>query len=192
MGAEKGEERKKWRILEALGVLSAVFVAQTLNGFHKWDSVSVPNLRGLLSLKEMPLIFTGSSPAWDLGLKKNSYPAATGNIFLNTTVFYLFKSYLKTNPMEIPAAQLHTAQKSSFHLLTGEKLTGLTHFEMMWKCKMDLSFLAEFQVLNAVGYGTISFPHMWRKTIQHTECRDWFILYCITEGTASFFRRETY
>lgn len=93
MSTEKGEERKKCSILEAknlVGVLSAIFVAKTLNGFHKWDFVSMPNLHGLLSFKKMSLNFTDSSPAWDLHLKKKAYPAATGNIFLNTTVFYLF------------------------------------------------------------------------------------------------------
>lgn len=38
MSTEKGGERKKHSILEArnlVGVLSAIFVAKTLNGFHK-------------------------------------------------------------------------------------------------------------------------------------------------------------
>lgn len=143
MSAEKGKGRKKYSILEAgslVGVLSTVFVAKTLNGFHKWDFVSLPNLHGLLSLKKKkPLIFTDFCPAWDL-FKNNAYPAAAGNIFLNTTIFYLFQSYFKKNLTEIPAVLLGITQRSLFHLFTGEKLTGLTHLEMMWKCKTDFRF----------------------------------------------------
>jgi len=38
MSTEKGDKRKKYSILKAknlVGVLSAIFVAKTLNGFHK-------------------------------------------------------------------------------------------------------------------------------------------------------------
>lgn len=69
-----------------------------------------------------------------LGLEvflKKAYPAATGNIFLNTNVFYFLKIIFKKKLIEIPTVLLRITQRSSFHLFTGEKLTGLTHLEMM-------------------------------------------------------------
>lgn len=144
MSAEKGKGRKKYSILEAgslVGVLSTVFVAKTLNGFHKWDFVSLPNLHGLLSLKKKKAFdFHRLLPSLGLVFKNNAYPAAAGNIFLNTTIFYLFQSYFKKDLTEIPAVLLGITQRSLFHLFTGEKLTGLTHLEMMWKCKTDFRF----------------------------------------------------
>lgn len=134
LSGNEREERKKYSILETknlVGVLSAIFVAKTLNGFHKWDFVSMPNLHGLLSFKKC--LWFSQTPA-QLGtcsFFKKAYPAATGNIFLNTTVFYCFLIILKMNLTEIPTVLLHITQRSSFHLFTGEKLTELTHLEMM-------------------------------------------------------------
>lgn len=55
------------------------------------------------------------------------------------------------------------------------------------KMQNGFNFVSGGQVLNVVAYETMTFPFFWRKTIQHTEYRDWFILHGITEGTTSFF-----
>lgn len=148
MSTEKGEETTKYSILETKFLL--VFLLQFLWLRHWMDSIS-----GILSVCQIYMVFYLLKNAFDfhslqpsLGLavfKKKAYPAATGNIFLNTDVFYFLKIIFKKKLIEIPTVLLCITQRSSFHLFTGEKLTELTHLEMMWKCKMDLSFFKMFK-----------------------------------------------
>lgn len=81
--------------------------------------------------KKKAFDFHRLQPSLGLAFKNKAYPAAAGKIFLNTTILYLFQSYLRKNLTEIPAVLLGITQRSSFHLFTGEKLAGLTHLEMM-------------------------------------------------------------